>query len=143
VSWMAKLVSGYPQRGYEAIRARSRAPKWTPHRTTDELQEKIALLDDPESYVYANSTDRGLYTIDPPRDEPKLILADERGPFTEAPAWSPDGSRIAFVRGGELFTMQSDGCDVQKVSWRGVGPGRNDRLEPGRRTDRGGAVMAL
>jgi Tol biopolymer transport system component len=33
----------------------------------------------------------------------------------ETPAWSPDGSRIAFVREGELFTMAADGSDVQQV----------------------------
>jgi len=26
--------------------------------------------------------------------------------------WSADGSRIAFTRGGELFTMAPDGSDV-------------------------------
>jgi Tol biopolymer transport system component len=36
------------------------------------------------------------------------------------PTWSPDGSRIAFVRDGQLFTMRSDGGDVQKVE--GVEP---------------------
>lgn len=43
------------------------------------------------------------------------------------PTWSPDGSRIAFVRypgvnapGGTLYTMASDGTDVQEVA--GVHP---------------------
>jgi len=31
------------------------------------------------------------------------------------PSWSPDGSRIAFTRGGELFTMASDGTNVTQV----------------------------
>jgi Tol biopolymer transport system component len=36
------------------------------------------------------------------------------------PTWSPDGSRIAFVHDGELFTMDADGSDMQKVE--GVHP---------------------
>jgi Tol biopolymer transport system component len=36
------------------------------------------------------------------------------------PAWSPNGTRIAFVRGHQLFTMASDGSDVRAV--HGVHP---------------------
>lgn len=36
------------------------------------------------------------------------------------PAWSPDGTRIGFVRGDQLFTMAADGTDVQEVV--GVSP---------------------
>ena len=36
------------------------------------------------------------------------------------PAWSPDGSRIAFVQDGVLSTMRSDGSDVRTVT--GVKP---------------------
>jgi Tol biopolymer transport system component len=31
------------------------------------------------------------------------------------PTWSPDGTRIAFVRGHQLYTMASDGTDAQAV----------------------------
>jgi Tol biopolymer transport system component len=37
------------------------------------------------------------------------------------PSWSPDGSRIAFTRGGELFTMASDGTNVTLVEGVYVG----------------------
>jgi Tol biopolymer transport system component len=36
------------------------------------------------------------------------------------PIWSPDGTRIAFVRNGTLFTMVSDGTDLRR--FRGVEP---------------------
>lgn len=32
------------------------------------------------------------------------------------PSWSPDGERIAFTRGGDLYTMQPSGADVQQVT---------------------------
>jgi Tol biopolymer transport system component len=36
------------------------------------------------------------------------------------PTWSPDGSRIAFVRDGGLYTMAPDGSDVRELE--GVRP---------------------
>jgi Tol biopolymer transport system component len=47
--------------------------------------------------VYANDSDRGLYTIDALGGKPELILRDNREPYRESPAWSPDGSRIALL----------------------------------------------
>ena len=38
------------------------------------------------------------------------------------PSWSPDGSRIAFTRGPDLFTMASDGRDVRQVDGVAVAP---------------------
>jgi hypothetical protein len=34
----------------------------------------------------------------------------------EDPAWSPDGSVLAFVRDGELFTVASDGTEEQQLT---------------------------
>lgn len=44
----------------------------------------------------------------------QLTHSDYAAPATW-PAWSPDGSRIAFERGGELFTMAADGSDVRRI----------------------------
>lgn len=44
-------------------------------------------------------------------------------PYGQFFAWSPNGSRIAFVRGGQLFTVAVDGADEQRVEgvrWSGV-----------------------
>jgi TolB protein len=34
----------------------------------------------------------------------------------ESPAWSSDGSRIAFVRGGDVFTIRADGRGLTRVT---------------------------
>ena len=35
---------------------------------------------------------------------------------SEDPAWSPDGSKIAFARGGDLYTMNPDGTDQVNIT---------------------------
>ncbi len=48
------------------------------------------------------------------------------------PTWSPDGSRIAFVRDGDLFTMAADGSGLQRVE--GVHPAGAIAWNPGAAT---------
>jgi hypothetical protein len=45
-------------------------------------------------------------------------VADEPDPFSEQPqpVWSPDGTRIAFVRNGDVWTMAADGSDQVQLS---------------------------
>src|SRR4029077_15727307 len=35
---------------------------------------------------------------------------------SSAPRWSPDGKRIAFITGGQVWTMESDGDHKDKVT---------------------------
>jgi Tol biopolymer transport system component len=43
-------------------------------------------------------------------------LADNSGIFGEMdPAWSPDGARLAFVRGGDLYAVQADGSGLTRL----------------------------
>ncbi|MHC3468354.1 cell wall-binding repeat-containing protein [Streptomyces sp. 7R007] len=54
----------------------------------------------PGVYVYESST----RTV-------KRVLTD-----AAQPAWSPDGTRLAFVRGGHVFTANADGTDVRQLT---------------------------
>jgi hypothetical protein len=60
----------------------------------------------------------GVYVYDSATKTVKRVLAD-----AEQPAWSPDGTRLAFVRKvdgkSQIFTANADGTDVQQ---RTVGP---------------------
>jgi Tol biopolymer transport system component len=50
------------------------------------------------------------------------------------PAWSPDGSEIAYSQGGKLFVNRPDGTGKTIVS---KDPTRYDSVPCGRRTPRG------
>jgi Tol biopolymer transport system component len=52
----------------------------------------------------------GIYIVDADGSGLQRINADGR-----QPSWSPDGSRIAFLQSGELFTMAPDGTNVTPV----------------------------
>jgi len=42
------------------------------------------------------------------------------------PVWSPDGARIAFTSGSQIYTISSDGTDVRQVTeFGGVSPSRS------------------
>jgi Tol biopolymer transport system component len=69
----------------------------------------------------------GTFEGSDPREGMYVVNADgsalrqiSSGGNDRSPAWSPDGARIAFVRGDQLFTVAADGSDVQVVD--GVSP---------------------
>ena len=45
------------------------------------------------------------------------------GPADVAPAWSPDGSRLAFLRDGQLHVLAADGGEPEKVTDLPLGAG--------------------
>jgi hypothetical protein len=55
----------------------------------------------------------GIWAINP--DGSKLVQVAEGS----GPAWSPDGSRIAFARDGDLYVMNSDGTGAVRLATRG------------------------
>jgi TolB protein len=55
----------------------------------------------------------GIWAINP--DGSNLVQVAEGS----GPAWSPDGSRIAFARDGDLYVMNSDGTGAVRLATRG------------------------
>lgn len=58
-----------------------------------------------------------IVVIDPDRSEQQVLLDEGENRWA---VWSPDGSRIAFVRDGSLYTMSADGTDIREIE--GVHP---------------------
>ena len=72
---------------------------------------------DGRSLVYASirNEDWGIFTVDLQTGrERRLIDGNEYG-YVDNPVWSPDGTLIAFVHGGDLSVMASDGSEVRTV----------------------------
>lgn len=49
------------------------------------------------------------------------VIADGLGPFEGPPAWSPDGSRIAFAAGGDIYTSDLGGNEVTRLTHDSAG----------------------
>jgi Tol biopolymer transport system component len=57
-----------------------------------------------------------IYLIRPNGDDEKLLT---RG---DSPAWSPDGSKLAFTRGRAIWTIGADGSDARRIVQNGESP---------------------
>jgi dipeptidyl aminopeptidase/acylaminoacyl peptidase len=65
----------------------------------------------------------GLYVVDADGGTPRLLAEGSGGDLLASPAWSPDGSRIAFIDGGgegelasaAIVVVRSDGTDRKKL----------------------------
>lgn len=73
-----------------------------------------------ESHPDWSSTDKiafdcagGIYTANPDGTSVTAIVAEGSG--ASMPRWSPDGSRIVFIKNGEVWTMSSTGSDSYRI----------------------------
>ncbi|MFC8514202.1 cell wall-binding repeat-containing protein [Streptomyces sp. NPDC057257] len=53
----------------------------------------------------------GVYVYEPSTQTVKRVLTD-----AAQPVYSPDDSRLAFVRGGKIYTANADGTDVKQIT---------------------------
>jgi Tol biopolymer transport system component len=92
-------------------------PSWSPQMTKVLTALRLSVAAD---------TDRGIFTVDPTTFE-RTALFDLPGAFDSAPAWRPDGRRIAFESDGdpvglnpegdlEIFVMNADGTGVTQLT---------------------------
>jgi dipeptidyl aminopeptidase/acylaminoacyl peptidase len=64
--------------------------------------------------VAANRSRTQIYLIGVAGGEPKQLTSGDAS--ASEPRWSPDGRRIAFVAGGQLWTMNPEGGDRKQVT---------------------------
>jgi Tol biopolymer transport system component len=62
--------------------------------------------------VYEEGTEQGLWV----RRVNAAGGGDRRLAEGRLPTWSPDGARIAFARGPDVFTMRADGSGVRRIA---------------------------
>ncbi len=67
------------------------------------------------AFVVVDSQGRSsLYTVNINGGTGLAKLTD--GPSDRSPVWSPSGTRIAFIRGGQLFTIGADGSGLKQLT---------------------------
>jgi dipeptidyl aminopeptidase/acylaminoacyl peptidase len=64
--------------------------------------------------VTANRNRTQVYLIPATGGEPKQLTSGTSSAST--PRWSPDGRRLAFVTGGQVWTMNTDGSDPKQLT---------------------------
>ncbi|MDQ6787894.1 MAG: S9 family peptidase [Acidobacteriota bacterium] len=62
----------------------------------------------------ANKTLTQIYIVPTAGGEPKQISKGDKS--NSSPRWSPDGKKIAFTNGGQIWTMDTDGGDRKQVT---------------------------
>ncbi len=80
--------------------------------------ESASWSSDGSKIVFSSSRDTNstpeLYTINVDGTGLRRLTNDNF--FDQYPVWSPDGSRIAFVKNSQVFVMNADGSDARQLS---------------------------
>ncbi len=98
-------------------------PAWSPDGT------KIAFSQD---FLSPTSSERGIYVMNVDGSDQRLIrTSDHRGIIVLAngyqPAWSPDGSKLAFTSGGSnIHSINADGSGLTQITSPPIEGLRND-----------------
>jgi hypothetical protein len=72
------------------------------------------------AFVVFERDDNQIYTMNPDGSERTQLTVEEE--YSVSPAWSPDGTKIAFTRGntrdhrGQIFVMNADGGDQRRLT---------------------------
>ncbi|WP_166792698.1 PD40 domain-containing protein [Cryobacterium algoricola] len=123
------------------------APPGAPSSAMTAQAASVVVRDGDEWLVFQGAQDCGLTGMDPssiclmsPDGSGRHKLVDQDGELLH-PDWSPDGTRIAFSTGQEIWTAAVDGSEVTKVAECSSFPGCNGVDYPAWSPD--GTTMAL
>jgi Tol biopolymer transport system component len=83
-------------------------PAWSPDGST------IAYWSGSRSGVGGGPRNSEIYTIPADGGSPTRLTSNDVSNIE--PAWSPDGTKIAYWNGGELWVMASDGSDQHAIA---------------------------
>lgn len=67
---------------------------------------------------YGGSSEPRLYEVDP--DGKNFQPCKLFEPGDSEPSWTPDGTKVAFIRDGEIILMNSDGSSSERIPTRGA-----------------------
>jgi Tol biopolymer transport system component len=86
----------------------------------------VAFASDVASDVYEGDTQSEIFTMSVDGTERVRLTRDPQA-FDEDPAWSPNGTRIAFIKVGDLaspgiYVMNADGSDPRQILEDATGP---------------------
>ena len=92
-------------------------PAWSPDGT------KIAFIRSPSSFQGNRSRAR-IYTMSADGSGVTDVSGEvDSSLWLVPPAWSPDGGHLAFLAGGRLYTVGSDGSDLRTIAgWARTAP---------------------